>query len=169
MQATVQTPHPTPPRPATHRSPGLTFTVDHHLHYQTCLAATGEIDVATADSLIDAATSALHASTRLLILDLAGVTFCGAAGITALIKIHRIASAAGASLALANVGTPVQHVFDLVHLNGILAALHTPQPGAGPGSTQATNTANPNGHRGSDHELLPPTRLRVPRPSTVAD
>ena len=166
MQVTSQAPHPTPPRPASNRSRGLTFTVDHRYHYQTCLAVTGDIDIATADSLTDAATSALYTSTRLLILDLAGVSFCGAAGITALIKIHRSASAAGASLALANVGTQLQGVFDAVNMNGILAALHTPERGAGPGSTQAPN---PNGHRSSGHDVQPPTRPRVPRPSTVAD
>jgi anti-anti-sigma factor len=133
MQVTSQAAHPTPPRPAPDRSPGLTFTVDHRFHYQTCLAVTGEIDIATADSLTDAATSALHTSTRLLILDLAGVSFCDAAGITALIKIHRTASARGASIALTNVGTQVQYLFHLVDMNGILAALHTPEPGAGPG------------------------------------
>jgi len=147
MKATFQVPYPAPPRPAPNRLPGLVFTVDHRLHYQTRLAVTGEIDIATADSLTAAATSALQASTRLLILDLAGVTFCGAVGITALVKIHRTASTAGASLALTNVGPPVQRVFDAVNMNGILAALHTPQPDAGPGSTQATTTANPNGHR----------------------
>jgi anti-anti-sigma factor len=147
MQVTSQAPHPTPPRPASNRSPSLTFTVDHRSHYQACLAVTGEIDIATADSLTDAATSALHTSTRLLILDLAGVSFCGAAGITTLIKIHRTASSVGASLALANVGAKLQHVFDVVNMNGILAALHTPRPREGPGPTQATNTPNPDGHR----------------------
>ena len=135
MQVTAQAPHRTPPRPAPNPSPGLNFIVDHPLHHQTRLAVTGDIDIATADSLTDAATSALHTSTRLLIVDLAGVSFCGAAGITALIKIHRAASDAGASLVLANVGTQLQYVFEVVNMNGILAAQHTPQPGAGPGST----------------------------------
>jgi anti-anti-sigma factor len=123
MQVTSQAPHPTPPRPAPNPSPGLNFIVDHPLHHQTRLAVAGDIDIATADSLTDAATNALHSSTRLLIVDLAGVSFCGAAGITALIRIHRAASDAGASLALANVGTQLQCVFDVVNMNGILAAL----------------------------------------------
>jgi len=148
MQVTSQAPRPTPPGPAPNRSAGLTVTVDHRFHDQTCVAVTGDIDIATADSLTDAVTSALHTtSTRLLILDLAGVSFCGAAGITALIKIHRAASAAGASLALANVGTQVQYVFDLVNMNGTLAALNTPEPRAGPGSAQAARTPGGPVHR----------------------
>jgi anti-anti-sigma factor len=129
MRGTARAVRPTP-APAPSRSNGLTFAVDHRLPYQTCLAVTGEIDVATADSLVDAAINALRPSTRLLIVDLAGVSFCGAAGITALINIHHAAAAAGISLALANPGRNVHLLLDIVNINAIFAPLHDrQQPG----------------------------------------
>ena len=154
MRVTPQVPYPAP---ISGRSYGLTFSVDHHLRYQTCFAVTGEIDITTADSLANAATDALRPWTRLLILDLAGVSFCGAAGINALITIHRTAVAAGASLALANASPRVQRLLDLVDMNAMFAGLPKPQPASGPRSAQGTITPTPNGHRRSGHDVPPQT------------
>jgi anti-anti-sigma factor len=76
------------------------FEADHRGH-AVRLSVTGELDIATVDSLSDVAIGALRLPVRVLILDLYEVTFCGAAGVNALIKILRAASDARTRLVAA--------------------------------------------------------------------
>jgi anti-anti-sigma factor len=74
----------------------------------------GELDVATASSLLDAARSELEAGCRALVLDLAGVSFCCARGVGALTEIRRLAAECGAVARVARASDRVRRTAELV-------------------------------------------------------
>jgi anti-anti-sigma factor len=74
----------------------------------------GELDVVTASSLLDAATSELEAGCRALVLDLAAVSFCCARGVGALAEIRRLARAHGAVVRVARASDQVRRTAELV-------------------------------------------------------
>jgi stage II sporulation protein AA (anti-sigma F factor antagonist) len=98
------------------------------------LSVTGELDIATVDSLNDMAIGALRLPVKVLILDFFGVTFCGAAGIGALVKIQRAAAEAGTRLVLSGVQPPVRRVLELVGLGAMIPVVGTfrAKPGGTP-------------------------------------
>jgi anti-sigma B factor antagonist len=55
----------------------------------------GELDLATADNLYRRGRAAISRHARLLLLDLAGVSFCDSCGLSAFVKIANEADAAG--------------------------------------------------------------------------
>ncbi len=78
----------------------------------------GELDVATAPRL-HAGIAALDLGRgQLLVVDLAGVTFCDSSGISALIAARNVAEAAGAGVALAAVPARLSRTFGLIGLAG---------------------------------------------------
>ena len=115
-----------PPSPSSclNRSGQLTFTVDRRDH-EARLAVAGDFDLATQDSLCLAAADVLHPPIRALLLDLDGVSFCGAAGVTALISIHRAAANAGVRLVLTGIQPQVRRVLDLVGTSGVIPIART--------------------------------------------
>ena len=80
------------------------------------LILTGEIDIATAGSLREAAQRAIAAPLERLVLDFAGVTFCDSQGLATLIAINKEAQAAGSRLLIINVGAFMDRLLDVTGL-----------------------------------------------------
>ncbi len=81
------------------------------------LAVAGELDVASADSLMDQAIGQLHGRPSVLTIDLDGVGFCDSAGINALIKIRNRCEEARWGFRVINPQPNVRRV--LVDLTGL--------------------------------------------------
>lgn len=86
------------------------------------MAASGELDMDTADSLEQAVSRLLVGRPAILAVDFSGVSFCDSSGIGALIRAHRAAAAQGCRLELHDVDPDVRRVFDLVGLSDRLIA-----------------------------------------------
>ncbi|MEV7099573.1 STAS domain-containing protein [Amycolatopsis sp. NPDC051045] len=80
------------------------------------VTAEGELDVVTAPRLRAAIGALPLGRGRLLVVDLAGVTFCDSSGISALIAARNVAEAAGAGLALVAVPDRLSRTFGLIGL-----------------------------------------------------
>ncbi|WP_410588232.1 STAS domain-containing protein [Amycolatopsis sp. lyj-23] len=76
----------------------------------------GELDVATAPRLRATVGAVTLAPGQLLVVDLAGVTFCDSSGISALIAARNVAEAAEAGVALAAVPARLSRTFALIGL-----------------------------------------------------
>ena len=99
------------------------------------LAVSGELDVASAPVLRVHIRFALDSGPDRLVLDLAGLRFCDAAGLSALAMARNAATRDGISLALAAVPRPVARLLKITGMNRILdvypsvaAAAHLPDP-----------------------------------------
>jgi anti-sigma B factor antagonist len=79
-----------------------------------------EVDLTTADALREALLSVLNQGAHALIADMTATTFCDSAGITALVRAVRRATATGATIRLAVTAPPVLRVFTLVGLNRLI-------------------------------------------------
>jgi anti-anti-sigma factor len=78
------------------------------------LAVSGEVDIETAPTLARCLQAALaHDEPRMLIIDLAGVTFLGCAGADALVDAHATAAERGILLVLRRPRPNVRCVLDL--------------------------------------------------------
>ena len=64
------------------------------------IAVTGEVDLGTADLLVRLVNRVATRHPDRIVLDMTGVTFFGAAGVTALLRAHDFACAAGVRLLL---------------------------------------------------------------------
>jgi stage II sporulation protein AA (anti-sigma F factor antagonist) len=84
------------------------------------IAAAGEIDLTNAESLRDALLSALNTGAPGLIVDLTATTFLDSAGVTALVRASRRASASDAALALAVTAPAVLRVLNLVGIDQLI-------------------------------------------------
>ena len=84
------------------------------------VTATGEIDITNAEYLRDALLSALNAGATALVADLTSVTFLDSAGVTALVRASRRASASEAQLRLAVAAPPVLRVLNLVGIDQLV-------------------------------------------------
>jgi anti-anti-sigma factor len=84
------------------------------------LAVSGEVDLATADSLYEQASALVGADTRLLTLDLGGVTFCDSLGVAALVRIYRYSNGLGCRVRLTNLRDHVAHVLQISGLDQVL-------------------------------------------------
>ncbi|MEU4247067.1 STAS domain-containing protein [Amycolatopsis sp. NPDC026612] len=78
----------------------------------------GELDVATAPRLRAGIAALVLERGQLLVVDLAGVTFCDSSGISALIAARNVAEAAGAGVALVAVPARLSRTFGLIGLAG---------------------------------------------------
>jgi anti-sigma B factor antagonist len=76
----------------------------------------GEVDVATAPRLRAEIGALTLERGQLLVVDLAGVTFCDSSGISALIAARNVAEAAGAAVALAALPARLSRTFGLIGL-----------------------------------------------------
>lgn len=77
------------------------------------LAISGEIDLLTAPSFVDAAGDLLGRGPQALVLDFHAVTFFDSAGVGALARIHRAASQSGSTLAIRGAKEMVRHVLEI--------------------------------------------------------
>ena len=93
--------------------------VEHEDHAE--VIATGEIDVATAESVETAVSAALAAGAGLVLLDFTGVTFIDSTGLGMLVKSHRSAEARGAVFAVVH---PTAPTLKLIRVLGLDQLLH---------------------------------------------
>jgi anti-anti-sigma factor len=84
------------------------------------VTATGEVDLVNAESLRDALLSALNAGALGLVVDMTATTFLDSAGVTALVRASRRASATEAALRLAVTAAPVLRVLNLVGIDQLI-------------------------------------------------
>jgi anti-anti-sigma factor len=123
MQHDTDTLDPTPSRSLS-RSGGLTFTIDRRDH-EARLAVVGPLDLATQESMSQAAAAVLRPPARAVLLDLAGVSFFGAAGVTTLINLNRDATNAGIRLVLTGINPTVRRVLDLTGTTDLIPIAYT--------------------------------------------
>jgi anti-anti-sigma factor len=87
---------------------------------EVSLSVAGEIDMSTADSLFQQVSTLVKDTTRALVLDLGGVTFCDSLGVAALVRIYKHSQAAGYHLRLTNLREHVRHVLHISGLDQVL-------------------------------------------------
>ena len=102
------------------------------------VTATGEIDLTNAEYLRDALLSALNAGATALVADLTTVTFLDSAGVTALVRASRRASASEAELRLAVAAPPVLRVLSLVGIDQLVRVYPSVEAALASRSAQAT-------------------------------
>ena len=93
----------------------LSYSISQGPGYAVVSVA-GEIDVGTECKFRDALTSALARGALRVVVDLAGVTFMGSAGIGVLMGARRVLAAGGGSLVLAS---PRGEVAQILSLTGV--------------------------------------------------
>jgi anti-sigma B factor antagonist len=84
------------------------------------LSVRGELDLATADGLYRRGSAAIGCRARLLLLDLAGLSFCDACGLSAFVRIANEAEAAGCRYGLV---APQPLVVKMLRITGLNARL----------------------------------------------
>jgi anti-anti-sigma factor len=80
----------------------------------------GEVDVASADVLRDATRDAVAAARRGVVVDLAGITFCGSTGLVVLMDARQAAEAAGVRFGTADGPPIVRRVLEITELGPVL-------------------------------------------------
>jgi anti-anti-sigma factor len=146
MQQDIESFNPSPGS-GSNRSGDLTFTVDHRFH-EVRLAVAGELDLATQDLMARAAADALQPPVRALLLDLDGVGFCDAAGVTALIRLHRAATQAEIRLVLTGLRPQVRRILDLTGTSGLIPIAYTRSIGRTTVGSPNIESADPAASRG---------------------
>jgi anti-anti-sigma factor len=84
------------------------------------VTAAGEIDISNAEGFRDVLLSALNAGAAGLVADLTPTTFLDSAGVTALVRAARRATATDATLRLAVTARPVLRVLSLVGIDRLI-------------------------------------------------
>lgn len=84
------------------------------------LALRGEVDMATADVIEQAAARASGNGYRCLVVDLSEVTFMDSSGLHAIADAHRAMQAAGGKVRVVNDSPSLARIFDLTGLNRLL-------------------------------------------------
>ena len=84
------------------------------------VAAPGEVDLTNAEGLRDALLSSLNSGALGLVVDMTATTFIDSAGVTALVRASRRASATEATVRLAVTAAPVLRVLNLVGIDQLL-------------------------------------------------
>ncbi|HEY1821877.1 MAG TPA: STAS domain-containing protein [Trebonia sp.] len=85
------------------------------------VTAAGDVDLTNAEGLRDALLTALNAGARGLVVDMTATTFLDSAGVTALVRASRRASASDAVLRLAVTAPAVLRVLNLVGLDQLIS------------------------------------------------
>ena len=89
------------------------------------LSMPAELDLATADGLVEQGYAAIARSARLLLLDLTGLSFCDARGLSAFVRIANHADAAGCGFALIAPRPPVAKILRISGLDSRLPVFAT--------------------------------------------
>jgi anti-anti-sigma factor len=84
------------------------------------VTATGEVDITNAEGLRDALLSALNAGALGLVVDMTATTFIDSAGVTALVRASRRATATEATVRLAVIAPAVLRVLNLVGIDQLV-------------------------------------------------
>jgi anti-anti-sigma factor len=80
----------------------------------------GEIDVSNDGQVHDTLTSALGDGTTVLVADAGATAFCGCSGVTALLRTHHRAAAAGAQLRVVVGSPPMRRILELTAADQVL-------------------------------------------------
>jgi anti-anti-sigma factor len=80
------------------------------------LAVRGELDLATVAHLRERFLIALHNASSPVVVDLGGVTFCGAEGLALLVHVRRRARLLGLSFSLAGVTAQTRRIMEITGL-----------------------------------------------------
>jgi anti-sigma B factor antagonist len=86
----------------------------------TTLRVAGEVDLATADELSQAAVTALRGGAEALVIDLAAVTFLDSTGLAVLVGVTNQASASGVALTIRDAVPRVRNVIRITGLGDFL-------------------------------------------------
>jgi anti-anti-sigma factor len=89
------------------------------------LSPVGELDITSADLLREAARDALAARPRCIVIDLAGLRFCGSTGLAVLIDARHDAEAAGVGFGTGGGSPIVRRVLEITRLGPVLAHRET--------------------------------------------
>ncbi len=84
------------------------------------IAATGELDAASAATLGDALADG-HVRSQNLVLDLAGVTFIDSSGLRVIAAEHVAAAESGASFRIVGATDRVRRIFEMTGLEALIA------------------------------------------------
>jgi anti-sigma B factor antagonist len=92
-----------------------------HARQPAVVALPSEIDLTNADKVHDALTRARESGTAVIVADATETTFCDCAGVRALIRAHRQATAAGTDLRVASTASPaVRRILELTGADQVL-------------------------------------------------
>ena len=80
-----------------------------------CIRAFGELDLSTAQILLDAVAEAGEPAG--LVVDLGGITFIGSTGLAALVELHKRQRTAGSAVSLRNLSPLAAKLLDLTGLS----------------------------------------------------
>ena len=89
------------------------------------LSMPAELDLATGDGVVEQGYAAIARSARLLLLDLTGLSFCDARGLSAFVRIANHADAAGCRFGLIAPRPPVAKVLRISGLDSRLPVFAT--------------------------------------------
>jgi anti-sigma B factor antagonist len=99
-------------------------SLDVHMSLEetgSTITVTGEIDIATADKVVQEATPLLSARRGAdVVLDVAGVTFCDSAGLNALIRLKKLIAGLGGDFRIINSPVHLRRVLELSGLSEYL-------------------------------------------------
>jgi anti-sigma B factor antagonist len=79
-----------------------------------------EIDIANADQVRDDLLSILNRGAATLIVDMGGTTFCDSAGVNALVRAHKRATANGSDMRLVVSAPAVRRVLDITGVDHLM-------------------------------------------------
>jgi anti-sigma B factor antagonist len=86
---------------------------------QAVLTLAGDVDVAVADAVRNSGFNCLHQADKVLVIDLAAVTFIDSSGLGALVAVRNRAQADSKTVTLRAVPRRVRQVLALSHLDEI--------------------------------------------------
>jgi anti-anti-sigma factor len=89
------------------------------------LRMSAELDLVTGEGVVEQGCAAIARSARLLLLDLAGVSFCDARGLSAFVRIANHADAAGCRFRLIAPRPPVAKILRISGLDSRLPVFAT--------------------------------------------
>jgi len=98
----------------------LTLDVDRSDESAPRLVVAGEIDLATAPALEEAATALLDERPQTLVLDFGGVPFCDSSGIGVLVRLYNRTTVTGCRLTVRSPSENVRTVLQMTSLTRIL-------------------------------------------------
>jgi anti-sigma B factor antagonist len=112
-----------------------------------------EIDISNSEQVREELLSLLNRGPAVLIVDMAETTFCDSAGVNALVRAHKRATANGAEIRLVVTSPGVQRVLDITGVDRLIPVYPSmtaslAEPG-GPGGRAET-------HRGPDDRAAQP-------------
>jgi anti-sigma B factor antagonist len=90
------------------------------LHGAAVITLPTEIDISNADQVRDELLSLLNRGPGVLIVDMAQSTFCDSAGVNALVRAHKRATASGAEMRLVVAAPGVQRVLAITGVDHLI-------------------------------------------------